>query len=110
MEYLNGWTREKVEAHVRAEFKGKAESGGDDGTCLYKTDDGKKCAVGMFISDDIYIEEMEHKTAQSLFRKYPDLIGMMPFSTLNMYDWQNVHDNLISNEDQLATMLKFLDR
>lgn len=34
--------------------------------CLYRGDDGTKCAIGALIPDELYCESMENKTAQSL--------------------------------------------
>lgn len=37
-----------------------------DGMCLYRSDDGLKCAVGCFIADDEYYGDMENECVENL--------------------------------------------
>lgn len=127
--YINGWTRETVEAHVRATFKGKAvakEEYGD--SCKYRTEDEEtgtvlKCIAGCFIPDNLYSESLEGLSAVVFSPTEPmgrngtteqtkKISEFMPFEAHLMVEWQKIHDALIeetSLEEQTAKLIAFLD-
>ena len=41
--------------------------------CLYRSSDGRKCAVGCLIPDSMYTPEMEGCMARSLITRFPEL-------------------------------------
>lgn len=64
--------------------------------CLYRTEDGAKCAVGCLINDDLYISKMEHNPAsaqivkdavcKSLGIEWSDMLAYV------LKEWQFYHD------------------
>lgn len=125
---INGWTKEKMIAKVLAEFKGKAEEVGHGpysvSRCAYKTVDGKKCAVGMFIPEghdaQSYIgtvgdllechEGLEKHMPLSFERTFYYEADKEKKSPLQMF--QNVHDKLPayeSMEGQRAILIKWIE-
>lgn len=54
---------QKVKTHL---LQQNARSfGTDEGSCLYKSPDGKKCAVGCLISPEFYSTKLEYMTVSS---------------------------------------------
>ena len=47
---INGWTKDKMKAQVRAKNNGK-RSLRRSGGCAYQVTDGNRCAAGCFIPD-----------------------------------------------------------
>ncbi len=87
--FINGWTKEKVIAHLEANFKGKAM--GKNGLCQYLTEDGRSCAVGMFIpkgDEALYFQG----DSQNLLRSYPELIDSLPMNKESLIEFQAIHD------------------
>lgn len=92
----NGWTKESMKEHVKANFKGKSID--ENGNCVYRGPDGKKCAVGLFIPDEFYDPMLENSAPgildgeNSLFLKKPELLFFMPFDPNGMQRFQIFHD------------------
>ena len=75
--FINGWTKEKMIKHIETHFKGKAVER-DTGYCQYLTDDGKKCAVGLFLPKD---DHQKFKGGVSfLLGAYENLKQYMPMT------------------------------
>lgn len=57
----------KVVAHVRS-MKSQAINAGSNllEVCMYRTEDGKRCAIGALISDDDYHPSIEGNTVRAL--------------------------------------------
>ena len=55
---FNHWLVDSVWNHFIAQDKPFAYNE-DDKTCRLRTEDGRKCAIGIFIPDTIYFEELE---------------------------------------------------
>lgn len=53
----------KVKAHLLAQ---NARALNSYGLCMYRTEDGKKCAIGCLIPDDKYAHEMEQRPFSNL--------------------------------------------
>jgi hypothetical protein len=75
-----------VATHLLKQNK-KAESQQYINSCLYRTQDGLKCAVGCIIADDEYFYEMEGKSVRTV----------LPNSTENIHftlllELQKIHD------------------
>ena len=62
---------ETVVNHLRQQGE---RSVGPDGTCLYRSGNGLKCAIGILISDEVYKPEMEEK----------DLLVLLDQDTINL--------------------------
>lgn len=63
----------------------------DDETkyCLYRGPDGRKCALGHCIPDEIYDDELESIALAEVVEKIPDLSGVDIFFLENL---RNCHD------------------
>lgn len=95
MEYINGWTKEKVIKHVKENFKGfafRTNISNGRGLCQYLTKDGKKCAVGLFIPDGHTAQNSEDR-AIVILNQYPELSKRMPLNEDQMNKWQKWHDD-----------------
>jgi len=107
---INGWTKEKMIAHIKAEFKGKSENGA---ICLYRGPEGKKCAVGMFIPEDLYRKNMDTENgnggigAKWIIEKFK-LQDIMPLDNLGMGCLQFCHDQSIPSET-LSDIIRWID-
>ena len=53
-------------AYIGLASQGFEQSTDEDGTCLYRSTDGKKCAIGWCISDKDYDPSMEGKPSDFL--------------------------------------------
>ena len=74
------------------------------GTCMYRTKDGLKCAVGCLIEDDEYSKNFEGDNVRGI-------LGKGTLSTFKNFSWENVvilkslqelHDNVASWTSELA--------
>lgn len=114
--FINGWTKESTIQHIKDNFNGR--SVGEDGICVYRTGDGKKCAVGLFIPDDVYSNDMEEINAKDMVTEF-NLESYMPLDSVTLEKLQNVHDNnwderkkqMIEGRDtSLDDMIKFIEK
>lgn len=68
---------DKVVHHLRTQQGQAVEvlDDGDTGVCLYHAPDGKKCAIGVLISDEQYSSGMERAgSVYGLKSGYPDVV------------------------------------
>lgn len=117
IKFRNGWTKEKVIKHIEQNFKGKAY---DENLCIcrYKTEDGKKCAVGLFIpkSHEAYRYE---GCVDALIQEYKDLKKVLPMDLESLRKIQNIHDlgntvfctdeDFRTNEEILMDLISFIE-
>ena len=92
--YINGYNFDKVVAVLRKEFKGKAIDPVDG--CVYLSGEGKKCAVGCFISPQKYQEKFEGRSLTDIWRCVAD---DMPMNLHYMNKLQDFHDHNIDEND-----------
>ena len=59
--------------------------------CMYRTPDGKSCAIGCHIPDSEYDEKMENKNISTLTATYPTIAKLIPDLGLAT-ELQSVHD------------------
>ena len=59
-------TKQQVFDFVLEHLREQGEAAYEGGTCKYRTEDGKSCAVGCLISDDTYDSSMEGFKASSI--------------------------------------------
>lgn len=76
-------------------------------TCLYRTNDGRKCAIGQFIPDENYSHEIEASPPNSI-----SVISRLPkiFKKLNrrfLIRLQKVHDNGCTEEAMEENLERF---
>jgi len=82
----------KVKNHLLSQ---NAKAMGKYGTCMYRTGEGLKCAVGCLIPDDVYDPKIEYKTVNNLC---DGMVGSFTF--LKDFDknflrrLQVIHDNV----------------
>lgn len=62
------------------------------GSCVYRSDNGLKCAVGCLIPDESYTTEMEGNAAQDLGTRF-NLPEWFKDNGLLLQELQEVHDN-----------------
>lgn len=85
-------TLQEIHDKIDKEFKGKAVD--SNGYCQYLTEDGKKCAIGLFIPDGHRAQQC-FENVLGILRKYPNLEDHMPFTNLSMLSqFQLKHDAL----------------
>ena len=94
---LNGWTKAKMIKHIKRNFKGKSMDHTDK-NCLYRAEDGRKCAVGMFIPDELYTVEMEGLSSSAVLREHPELVKFLPLQQNALDALQSVHDESYLDE------------
>lgn len=82
---------DKVVAHARQQ----KEQALEDGSCRYRTADGKRCFAGIFIKDEVYDKELEGKFASTLIHLFNG-INIHLLSRLqdihdiyDPYNWEN---------------------
>lgn len=62
--------------------------------CAYRSEDGKKCAFGIFIPDSVYDIEMEGNSAGDIIDGYPEVKEQFVFGAGLFADrMQSIHDN-----------------
>jgi hypothetical protein len=93
---INGWTKEKMKAQIRAKNNGKRSMLPQDvphsgNGCVYETSDGNHCFAGCFIPEG-HIGMHLIGGASFLVAKYQDLGAILPLSGREMQELQNVHD------------------
>lgn len=65
-------------------------------TCMYKTPDDRKCAIGLHIPDEIYDPDMEGMGVLTLFVKFPEVKAHLS----SKYGEFNDHNNNIYQDDK----------
>lgn len=104
---INGWTKESMIEHVKKEFKGKSERAYRG--CLYRNGAGFKCAVGMFIPDSEYHENMEVSgPVVRLLHDFPRLNINMPLDVAGCAKLQSIHD-ISGSENTLSDILNWIE-
>lgn len=65
----------------------------DQSCCMYRGDNGAKCAVGHLIPDSLYDPEMERKDVWTLYDTHPEMKKVVPLKHVGMLsDLQEWHD------------------
>lgn len=65
------------------------------GSCAYRGDHGRKCAIGCLISDEVYMPSMENQRWHVIAEEVKPSLGLRPGPThadLLLADLQDVHD------------------
>lgn len=94
---INGWTRETMIEQIDKEFKGKSMDPAGH-TCIYRGDEGKKCAIGCFIPDGVTLSEDENKKGiQALLNGKPELKSLLPLSPIECKFFQQAHDDMLGS-------------
>lgn len=109
---VNNYTKQKMIEIINREFIGKAVNTEDYSQCYYKSPDGKKCAIGCFITEDRYTESFENLSAETLLNNFS--IGfLMPLEENGLMQFQYYHDNLdneVSPEEQKQLLIEWIEK
>lgn len=104
----NGWTKEKVMEQIKKYNRG-TKSTNRYGSCVYRSDDGNRCAIGCFIPED-------HPGLQTiagsswLLEEHPDLKKLMPFTYWKALErFQETHD-LATEHGVYSAIESFLNK
>lgn len=66
-------------------------------SCAYRGEDGLKCAIGIFIPDQIYYADMEGNDVIRMFEKFPDSMELCGLEEEEhselLMDLQSTHDS-----------------
>lgn len=73
-------------------IKQKGRSVDDNGICLYRGDNGMKCAVGQVLPDKFYDPEMEHKSVNALIREFSTIPAYISNNAELLSTLQQAHD------------------
>ncbi len=115
---INGWTKESIIDHIIYNFKGKSvvvhssaiypDTGVE--SCKYRGPNGKKCAVGMFIPDELYHPNIEGSCIRSTKLININLLkSNFPLHIDAMEDLQEIHD--VSDPDcTLTDLIDWVDK
>ena len=89
-------TRQEIFDKVVAHFAVQREAAAEYGTCMYRTPDGRKCAIGALIPDEVYSQRLEDKSVGTLLLEFPDIMmasGLSDGDSWFLCDLQAVHDS-----------------
>ncbi len=94
---INGWTKAKMIQHIKDNFKGKSTemittNGTTYASCRYRTSCGKKCAVGLFIPENMYSFNFEGHNITNLLAENSELGKVLPLPLYMMNKLQHIHD------------------
>jgi hypothetical protein len=103
---INGWTKQKMIDHINCNFTIQSMDQRGD-TCMYRGVSGAKCAIGLFIPDELYNVSMERQYLPFLIKLEPKLSFAMPLEQEAMSLLQNVHDRSSTN-DVLLLMIEWI--
>jgi hypothetical protein len=99
---INGWTKVAILKVIQLTFTKKSTHSGTN-ECMYRSDTGSKCAVGMFIPDETYRSEMDVNGAyasgtdvESLLEAFPQLSQFMPLELEALKLIQAKHDGKVA--------------
>jgi hypothetical protein len=88
---------DKVKAHLLAQGK---PSKNDSGDCLYRGNDGYKCAAGCLIPDELYVPKMEGQKFSSLCRSW-SISGHDPIMFMAFFRFEGADDRRVKLIDEL---------
>jgi hypothetical protein len=86
---------DKVATHLLAQDK-PSVSTTDKDSCMYRSQDGLKCAVGCLIPDDLYRPTIEYIHIRTLLDKLPAIYSEADITTLAKAGISEEHIGLLS--------------
>lgn len=110
-ETKNGWTKERMKTAINTGNNGTRSF--ERHNCVYRADNGNKCAVGCFIPDEVYIPEMDIDQgsgtgADAIIHGF-DLHHYMPLNNHGMGEMQIIHDNVDDGADIRIKLCNWID-
>lgn len=78
------------------------------GGCFYRSPTDQRCAIGRFIPEDLYSQDIEYSTIKALRRESDRINNLFKeFPTLFLSDIQDLHDtNYYWNDNKLTILGK----
>ena len=104
---INGWTKAKILAVIEARPFEEQAYDEDMERCLYLTNKGNKCAVGLFIPDG-HMAQHSGMGADALIDSYPDLRQLMPLHSFDMGELQFIHDKIGNRYRAKTAMIEWV--
>lgn len=95
-------TKAEAKARIIAHFTKDPRFGVEDGDCLYRASEGRKCAVGCLIPDELYNPAWEHQIGIA------SALGASPDLALFLEKAQEIHDRT-SADGTMADFLKYME-
>lgn len=90
--------QEYLELLIKTSAEGGFPAIDYDGVCSYRAPDGRRCAVGLVIPDDVYSEDMEGDNVLDISDDY-DLGELVEgVNLMQLHGLQKSHDSLASQE------------
>jgi hypothetical protein len=89
-------TRQEIFDKVVAHFAVQRVAAAEYGMCMYRTPDGRKCAIGALIPDEAYNPNCEAAPVSDLFIHHPK---MMQASGLRSEDQDLLSDLQVAHDD-----------
>jgi len=103
---INGWTKKKMIETINKGMKDH-RSVNQNGTCLYRASDGNKCAIGCFIPDDYYNEDIELVTPTSA--AFRDYLKYLPLPAAYSSLLQSIHDCCDDEKSPKKECIKWIE-
>ncbi len=89
---INGWTKARMIAQIRLRNDG-TKSVNTRGGCVYQSPTGNACAVGCFIPQGDYREELDNGIGVREVFLWQEMRLAMPLAVEGLTRMQSVHDN-----------------
>ena len=100
----------KQEAFDKALFGIRAQGGWSfAGTCLYRSPNGRRCAIGHLLEDSEYMTKMEGKDVNVIFSLLPVRLQMLDESLAFLKNLQDVHDKFAITCDDEKEFLRLFE-
>lgn len=106
---INGWTRAKILRVLKNRKFDEASRCESSGACVYRAENGNRCAIGMFIPNN-------HKglgfegLASELLETFPSLAKRMPLSVKALDKFQESHDSPMNRKNAKQAMISWVKK
>ena len=108
-EVINGFTIESMKDMIRNRNNDHKCMNYDGSICIYHNyANDNHCAVGVFIPDEIKLDDPECGS-NSLFRTQPELLDYMPLAAEGMHKLQLIHDGSDPGESIHDRLFSWID-
>ena len=97
---INGWTKKKMSQAIMERMLDHRSVGHalehTPAKCRYRAPDGNRCAVGVFIPDELYTPDMDTRLTSHI-QPFPwnggPIGALMPLTIHGLLELQHVHDD-----------------
>lgn len=108
---INGYTKASILSTIQRLFTVKSVT--ETGACRYRGPEGSRCAVGVFIPDELYSRTMDtdnYTDVDNILKNYPELQSSMPLELDALKILQSIHDGRSKNikQDLLNWVTKYV--